>query len=159
MLDWINKHLENVIAIVLFVVMTIAVFTQILTRTFDYSLSWTEELARYCLIWLVFIGTSLAVIHQQHINIDVISKRLNESEKKVLAVIAQAIFFAFSLVILFYSTQMVIDLYRLDQHSPALGLPMWIVYLACPVGFALTAFRLLQQIVNTVETTKTEMDK
>lgn len=151
MLFWLNKNVENVIAITLLVVMTLAVFLQIVTRTLDYSLSWTEELARYCLIWLVFIGLSLAVIHQQHIKIDVISKHLNTKEKKVLALVAHLVFLAFSLVILFYSTQMVMNLFFLEQHSPALGLPMWIVYLACPVGFCLTSFRLLQQMVLTIE--------
>ncbi|ROV57115.1 TRAP transporter small permease subunit [Vibrio ponticus] len=49
---------------------------------------------------------------------------------------------------------MVMDLYSLGQTSPALGLPMWIVYLAGPAGFALTAFRLIQQMTQTFEELK-----
>ncbi len=56
MLNWLDKYFENTIAVILLVIMTAAIFLQVVSRTFDYSIAWTEELARYCFIWLGFRG-------------------------------------------------------------------------------------------------------
>lgn len=149
MLKWLDKYFENTVACILLATMTAAIFLQVVTRTLDFSVSWTEELARYCFIWLVYIGISFAVAKKSHIKIEAINMLLDEKEKKYLSLFSDMVFFLFSSVILFKSTQMVINLYLLGQTSPALGLPMWMVYLAGPVGFALTAFRLIQQMVLT----------
>lgn len=154
MLKWLDKYFENTITCLLLVIMTIAIFLQVVTRTLDYSISWSEELARYCFIWLVYIGISFAVAKKSHIKIDAITMLLDKKENKYLSLFADGVFFVFSCVILFKSTQMVMNLYSLGQTSPALGLPMWIVYLAGPVGFALTAFRLIQQMSQTFEELK-----
>ena len=155
MLNWLDKYFENTIAVILLVVMTAAIFLQVVSRTFDYSIAWTEELARYCFIWLVYIGISFAVSRKSHIKIEAIAMLIDEKEKKYLSLFSDFVFLAFSVVILFKSTQMVANLYYLGQTSPALGLPMWIVYLAGPVGFALTSIRLIQQMVSTTDDIKT----
>ncbi|PSW22117.1 TRAP transporter small permease [Photobacterium sanctipauli] len=151
MIKWLDKYLENTIACILLAVMVTAIFLQVVTRTLDISLSWTEELARYCFIWLVYIGVSFAASRKSHIKIDAVAMLLDPKEKKYLSLLSDLVFFAFSCFILFHSTQMVMNLLYLGQTSPALGLPMWIVYLAGPVGFALTAFRLLQQMIITFD--------
>ncbi|CAK3876075.1 C4-dicarboxylate transporter, DctQ subunit [Vibrio crassostreae] len=155
MLNWLDKYFENTIAVILLVIMTAAIFLQVVSRTFDYSIAWTEELARYCFIWLVYIGISFAVAKKSHIKIEAIGMLIDEKEKKYLSLFSDFVFLAFSVVILFKSTQMVANLYYLGQTSPALGLPMWIVYLAGPVGFALTSIRLIQQMVSTTDDIKT----
>ncbi|MGF1733759.1 TRAP transporter small permease [Photobacterium satsumensis] len=151
MIKWLDKYLENTLACILLAVMVIAIFTQVVTRTLDISLSWTEELARYCFIWLVYIGVSFAASRKSHIKIDAIAMLLDDKEKKYLSLLADFVFFTFACFILFHSTQMVLELYHLGQTSPALGLPMWIVYLAGPVGFGLTSFRLIQQMIITFD--------
>ena len=155
MLNWLDKYFENTIAVILLVIMTTAIFLQVVSRTFDYSIAWTEELARYCFIWLVYIGISFAVAKKSHIKIEAIAMLIDEKEKKYLSLFSDFVFLAFSVVILFKSTQMVANLYYLGQTSPALGLPMWIVYLAGPIGFALTSIRLIQQMVSTTDDIKT----
>ncbi|MDA0153119.1 TRAP transporter small permease [Vibrio sp. Makdt] len=154
MLNWLDKYFENTIAVILLVIMTAAIFLQVVSRTFDYSIAWTEELARYCFIWLVYIGISFAVAKKSHIKIEAISMLIDDKEKKYLSLFSDCVFLIFSVVILFKSTQMVEHLYQLGQTSPALGLPMWIVYLAGPVGFALTTLRLIQQMVSTTDEIK-----
>lgn len=151
MLKWLDNYFENTVACILLIVMTVAIFTQIVTRTLQYSLSWTEELARYCLIWLVYIGVAFAVLKKKHIRIDAIVPLLDPKEQKYLSLFADGVFLAFATYILFHSTQLVLNLYWLGQTSPALGIPMWIVYLAGPAGFALASFRLIQQMALTLD--------
>lgn len=146
MLNWLSRHLEDVICCSLLVIMASVIFLQVITRSLNFSLSWTEELARFCLIWLVYIGVSFAAAKKKHIQIDAFANYLSKREQQYLALFSEGVFYLFACIILFLSTQMVMDLYLLGQTSPALGLPMWIVYLAAPVGFALTSLRLLQHL-------------
>ncbi|ROV57915.1 TRAP transporter small permease, partial [Vibrio ponticus] len=115
MLKWLDKYFENTITCLLLVVMTVAIFLQVVTRTLDYSISWTEELARYCFIWLVYIGISFAVSKKSHIKIDAITMLLNKKENKYLALFSDGVFFIFSCIILFKSTQIVMDWSALRQ--------------------------------------------
>ncbi|WP_026971796.1 TRAP transporter small permease [Aliagarivorans marinus] len=151
MLKWLDKYLENVIACSLLAIMVGAIFLQVVTRTLNFSLTWTEELARYCMIWLVYIGLSFAVAKRSHIRIDAINMLLDKKEQHYLSLLASTVFLVFATVILYKSTQMVINLQMLGQSSPALGLPMWTVYLAAPVGFGLAVIRLIQQMFATYE--------
>src|SRR6266542_4259240 len=47
-------------------------------------LSWTEEIARLCLVWITFLGTYLAYRRNLHISIDLVQKRLSRSAKKIV---------------------------------------------------------------------------
>jgi len=145
-MKWFENNLEYVLVVTLLAVMTTAVFLQVVTRTFSYSLSWTEELARYSFIWLVYIGISFAVKEKKHIKIEALEMAVDDNGKKILGLISHTIFLLFAIFVIIYGSKMVINLYSLGQTSPALGLPMWIVYLAGPVGFGLTAVRLIQQL-------------
>ena len=56
-LKFLNDYLEETICIILMSVMTIIIFIQVIMRyVMHNSLSWSEELARYCFIWLIYIG-------------------------------------------------------------------------------------------------------
>ena len=59
---WLDRHIEEVLLIVLSTVMLGIIGVQIFMRfILGSSLGWSEELARYCFIWLVFIGVSYGV--------------------------------------------------------------------------------------------------
>src|SRR5690606_34234179 len=109
------------------------------------SLSWSEELARYCFIWLVYIGISYGVKMQRHIKVDALLHFLKDRQKIYLSLIANLIFLAFSIFIVIYGYDISRQLLGWGQTSPALHIPMGIVYLATPVGFAITSIRLIQQ--------------
>jgi TRAP-type C4-dicarboxylate transport system permease small subunit len=158
-IKWLEGNFEFVLVVSLLAIMTTAVFLQVVTRTFNYSLSWTEELARYCFIWLVYIGISYAVKEKKHIKIEALEMVMDEDGRKLLGLISHVIFLLFSIFVVFVGSNMVINLYFLGQTSPALGLPMWIVYLAGPVGFSLCAVRLVQQLKDKLDDYFQESDK
>ncbi|MFA1819982.1 TRAP transporter small permease [Virgibacillus oceani] len=147
-LKWLDEHLEESLLIILSSVMSIAITLQVFMRhVMNSSLSWSEELARYCFIWLVYIGISYAVKKQRHIKVDVVLHILKEKQKIILGIIANLIFLAFSLLMIRYGYDIAQQLLNFGQTSPALHIPMGIVYMATPVGFALTSIRLIQQII------------
>lgn len=152
-LKWLDAHFEEWLLIILSTVMTVVIASQVFMRhVMNSSLSWSEELARYCFIWLVYIGISYGVKMQRHIKVDVVLQFIKEKQKVVLGIIANLIFLAFSIIIIIYGYNISQQLLGWGQVSPALHFPIGLVYMATPVGFALTSIRLIQQIVYQVLT-------
>lgn len=147
-IKWLDEHIEESLLVVLSIVMTASITLQVFMRyVMNSSLSWSEELARYCFIWLVYIGISYGVKMQKHIKVDVVLQFIKNKQKIVIGIIANLIFLAFSLLIIVYGYDIAKQLLNWGQTSPALHIPMGYVYMATPVGFALTSIRLIQQII------------
>ncbi len=87
---------EDWITVGLFWVMTILVFLQFFTRyVMNDSLAWTEELATYCLIGVVFIGASMCVRKSRHIQVDLIYRYLPHGPARVLSTLVDLLRTAF----------------------------------------------------------------
>src|SRR5690606_39758959 len=141
-IKWLDANLERTLLIILSAIMTSSITLQVFMRyVMNSSLSWSEELARYCFIWLVFIGNSYGVRMQKHIKVDAILQFLKDKQKIVLGIIANLIFLAFSILIIIYGNQIVQQFLGWGQTSPALHVPMGLIYAATPVGFTLTSIR------------------
>src|SRR5690625_3663269 len=76
---------------------TLTVLTQVLARYFKYSLPGTEEVARLLVVWLTFLGTSLAIHEKGHLSVGFFVKRFNEQFQKGIYLIVNL------LVLLFFS--------------------------------------------------------
>lgn len=107
--------------------------------------SWTEELARYLLIWIGLLGGAYAYHVRMHLGLDLLTRQLSAGARRV-----QARFIHFA-VILFAATALVgggvrlvwLEL-ELGQVSPALGMSMAMVYLSLPVsGLMLILYAVL----------------
>jgi TRAP-type C4-dicarboxylate transport system permease small subunit len=148
---WLDDHFEETLLIVFSMIMVIVITLQVFMRhVMGASLSWSEELARYCFIWLVYVGISYGVKKQRHIKVDVVLILLKERGKIILNLIANVLFLGFAIFIIIYGSRITGQLMGFGQTSPALSLPMWIVYAATPVGMALTSFRIIQQMLRQI---------
>ena len=126
MLKFLGK-IEDVFCAVSLLLTTIILFVNVVLRyVFSASTSWAEELIRYLMIWITFIGGSVCVRHSAHIRMDFLLTR---------AVYLIAAGFCGALIV--YSWQLVEFTIEMEQTSPAMGVPMWIPYLAMPLGSAL----------------------
>jgi TRAP-type C4-dicarboxylate transport system permease small subunit len=124
----------------LLVTMVLAVTWQVITRDVlgDPS-GWTEELARFLLIWIGLFGGALAYHRGLHLGLDLTTKR-RELQRVVRHVCV--LLFAVS-VLIAGGASLVALTAELDQFSPALGLPMAVVYLALPAsGLLMAVFAL-----------------
>lgn len=127
---------------------TIDVLWGVFTRyAIGSQASWSEELARFLLIWIGLLGAAYVSGQNQHLAIDLLKPKLNESGKIRLT---KAIKF---LIVLFALMVMVIGGFRLmyitsvlGQTSPALQIPMWIVYGIIPVsGLLIIYYKLTEK--------------
>jgi TRAP-type C4-dicarboxylate transport system permease small subunit len=129
-----------------FGVMISVTFAQVLCRYVLRSpLPWSEELARYCFVWIVFLGATLGLERGVHIGVDILTILLPPWAQQWLTRVTQILILIFTLVIIAASIP-VLDANRL-QFSPALDIQMAKVYLAIPLGMAVMAILLLGKLV------------
>lgn len=128
-------------------VMVASTFLQVVFRYFlDHPLSWSEELSRFCFIWIVYLGTALAAKSGSHIGVDYLYKRLKTAVQLPIFVFTNLLILCFVGVVFFESIPVIgIDM---SQHSPAIGIPMGLVYLAIPTGFGLIFFYVSVQVAS-----------
>ena len=156
-LHWLDEHAEETLLIIFSSIMVFIISLQVFMRhVLGDSLAWSEELARFSFIWLVYIGISYGVKKQRHIKVDVLLLLFKKKGKIILNMIANIIFIGFALVIIYYGQHIALRILELGQQSPGLQIPMGLVYLATPVGMGLTVIRLIQQIIEQI---KALMDK
>lgn len=148
----LDEKLELAISVVLMSLMTIIIFIQVIMRyVMKNSLSWSEELARYLFIWLIYIGISYGAKKMQHIKIEASLKLFPKKVRPIIVIIGDFLFFGFSLFIVYTSSIVVQRQIELGQVSPAMHIPIWIVYAAPLVGFVLTSIRQAQVIIYRVK--------
>ena len=149
-LRWLDKNIESFILVVLSILAVVVVFAQVFMRkVVGSSLVWSEELARYAFIWIIYIGVSYAVKRQAHISVDAINLVLGRMGKFIFAICANIAVLAFAVILSYYSFEVVLQITRI---SPAMGLSMKLVYAAPMVGLLLTAIRVVQQMKIQVDT-------
>lgn len=143
---WWRKHsVEEYIGGALLVLMVVVIFAQIIARyIFGDSFAWSEELARYAAIWLIYITLGAVVLKAQHVTVDAMVTRLPEQMKRPWEQGIQLVVFALNILLVVYGAILVVRMSGLGQTSAALQLPMWIVYAAVPVGLALASVRAVQ---------------
>ncbi|HIW12065.1 MAG TPA: TRAP transporter small permease [Candidatus Salinicoccus stercoripullorum] len=145
LIRWFDEHFEEYILIMLSFFTVVVIFIQVMMRyVFSSSLSWSEEIARYGFIWMIFIGVSYAVKKNKHLKVDAITMLFNDKGKTIIGIIANVLFLVFAVVITYYSFEIV---GRITRESAALQIPMSWVYAAPAAGMALTVIRLIQNLV------------
>ena len=152
----ISKQLERVLAWMLIVLMGISVVNvlwQVFTRfVLANPSSYTEELARYLLIWVGLLAAAYGVGTKSHLAIDLLPLRLEGRKRQWLEVVIQfslAVFALFVMVI--GGIRLVSMTLYLEQTSAALAVPLGYVYLVLPIAGVIIVFF---SVVNLIEALK-----
>lgn len=131
-MDKINKGLK-LILVIFIAVAFVALVAQVFSRfIFQVPITWTEELSRYLLIWITFIGASIAARYQQLIRLEMINSVLPESLKRVVSFAALVITSIFCAFTIYYGLDLIKIVHK--QTSPALHIPVSYPYSAILVG-------------------------
>jgi TRAP-type C4-dicarboxylate transport system permease small subunit len=150
-LKWLDEHFEECIMMVLMCIMVAIMTLQVFMRyVMNNSLSWPEEMTRYLFIWFVFLGISYAIKYDRHLRVDILLNYLPERFKKKLLFIDDVLFLVFAVYLIKPSLRVIQKLIETYQVSPALRMPMYIVYLGLLVGILLTLLRLIQKFISSV---------
>lgn len=150
----INKFEEYMVGIIILASSVLIFINVVLRYGFNSGFHWSDEMVRYLMILLTFIGGSICVRTGTHIGVDVVFTVLNEKITKVLLGFIYIVGLIFSLVIAYFGIRIVQRNILHPQLSPALQIPMFIPYLSIVIGFGLSAYRYVQLIYNTVHQMK-----
>jgi TRAP-type C4-dicarboxylate transport system permease small subunit len=140
--DLSKTPLEAWAALALFWALAGVVFTQFFTRyALNDSAAWTEEIARYLLIGVVFVGASIGVAKNNHIQVDLLYRYLPARVCRWMAVAVDLVRIAFFGSMTVYTVQM---MQKMGSYQMTIvDLPMNIVYSVVLFGFAAMALRSL----------------
>lgn len=131
----IDKFLSRILVFIMSF-MVINVLWQVFSRyVLGTPSSFTDELARYLMIWLGILGAAYVSGQNAHVAIDYLPKKLDEKKQKKLKRLvnfAILLFALFALVI--GGSRLVFLTFVLEQYSPALKLPLALVYLVIPLS-------------------------
>lgn len=121
-------------------------FAQVVFRyAFGSPLTWSDELARYCFVWIVYFGAPVALYRGLHIGVDNLTIRLSPRAREFLETINNVLGLLFVLIVAYASLE-VLDANRL-QFSPSLGIQMSLVYLALPISMGVMALVLAARLL------------
>lgn len=134
-------RLLQVLLTVLMAALVIPVTMQILSRYTGIipRFIWTEEIARFCFVWIILIGSMIAVRDGSHFDVDVLPHSSNPRVELAMTIVTQLAILAVALTFVRYGWDFAILGSR--QQSEIAGLPMLSIYIAWPLaGLTWTAF-------------------
>lgn len=139
------NNFEEYCLMILFPIMTSVVFIATIGRYLQlFSLPWSEELSRYIMVWMAYLGASVGIKRNAHLGVEVLINMLPKKIQRAAAYVRVVIIIIFNSLIIYYSFQIISHQIRIQQTSPALFIPIWIAYLAVPFGMFLMGVRLIQ---------------
>jgi C4-dicarboxylate transporter DctQ subunit len=141
--------LEEHLILVLLPSMTLVVLAATLARYTEwFSMFWGEELARYMMVYLGYLGIALAMKRRVHIGVTALTDKIQSRQgKRVLLVFQTLVVLLFCGVISKFLFSIIARQHSIGQVSPALEIPIWIPYAAVPLGMILLAARACEVFV------------
>jgi C4-dicarboxylate transporter DctQ subunit len=141
----IIDRIEEILISVLLGAATLLVFAQVVARyVFNAGITWAPELVQHFFLWTVMIGASYGFKHGVHLGVDVLMKKLPETQRRIMALVAVVISLGFTGFMAYLSFFYVHDAYKMELMTVDLEIPQWIPHLALPFGFTLISIRLVQ---------------
>lgn len=129
--------------------MTLLVAVQVFCRyVLNHSLFWSEEMARFLLVWLTFLGASCAYYRQVNPGVDFLYARLPQLMQKFCTILTHLVSIGLFSVMVVYGYQFAWFV-RL-QISPALQIPKWVVMSIIPFSGAVLAFHAVTFLIEAV---------
>ena len=141
----LNSITESVCCIFL-VAMTLTVALQVVCRyLLGAALTWSEEFARYGLVWITFLGGSVAVKKGAHMGVEALVTMLSPRLRNIVQLFTLLSVMGFLVVATIKGGQLA--LFNMKQHSPAMGVPMGAVYSAIPTGCLIMLIHTSEQLI------------
>ena len=139
--DRVLLRLNRWLMIVILAAMAMMVFANVALRFLtDESILWVEEVSRYLMIWLTFLGAGVVLRYGGHIGIDTLQDSFPRQAPAIRVLI-------FVLLLGFFGFMVWIGtryaMLTWGQTTPVMQIPVGVVYLAMPVGFGLLIVHLL----------------
>ena len=143
--EWLQTGLRWALCL-LMSLMVVIVFANVIARySLSASLAWSEEVARFMLIWLVFIGAVLAYVNDEHLGLDIIVRLFPRRIRYGLAVVADLLIMVAIYLVIHGGAQLMRDSW--EWGSPATDTPYGYVYTVVPACGILLLLQTIGKMV------------
>lgn len=148
----IIRKANEIAIITLFTIIIFTVFLQVVARyVFNSPPAWSEELARYCQVWMVLLTSSICIRKGSHLAVDYLTHHLSTKWKKWLGIFTHTLIVIYLAAVLYFG--FVLLQVGQFQYSPAMEIRMSLTYLIFPIGYSLM---LIEAIIVTVKLVRSE---
>jgi TRAP-type C4-dicarboxylate transport system permease small subunit len=150
-IEILDAILKNVL-IVLMAAMVTAVSWQVISRyVFSSPSSWTEEVARFLLIWIGVLGAAYAFRTGVHLGLDILPKKLTGRSAELLKQFTAFVVVLFAMTVLVIGGGSLVSLtWELRQYSAVLGLPIAFVYSVIPTAGVLICIYAIAAVTGAI---------
>lgn len=144
------KYLDKIIEVaeaILGCTMIVCLVIEVLGRyILPFSTTWTEELARYCLVWAMMLGCGYGFGKNYHIVIDILTHKLSGKAKYTCDLLSNIFTIAFCLIVFWLSIERFP--YVAKEYMTMVRVSFGYVYAALPTGLALAVLYCLKNIID-----------
>ena len=143
-----NRHLEETICMILLMALILLTNMEVFRRyVLNSPGAYTEEIIRYVLVVMVFVGIAYLVRIRKHIVCNVIPASMNQKQQYAIYVVMTCLCLVFHCIMLYAAYKLVLNQKMILKTAPAMGIPMWPVSSCMLFGFTLCIFRTVQIFV------------
>lgn len=156
LIGWLEKILAFLMA-----VLVVDVIWQVVTRfLLNNPSSFTDELARFLLIWLGLLGAALVSGHKMHLAIDLVSGGIHNPRllRNLAIFIESAVVISTLGIMVWGGGKLVYTIWSLGQTSTALQIPLSVVYSIIPLSGLLIAYFAFEDILSRIKKERADGD-
>lgn len=143
---WFDEHFEETLLVIFLILIAFVSLIQIVVRRFFGALPWPEEFDRYCWVWTVFLSLPYTIRKGNMLRVNVLVDLFPTKLRNTINILVDAINLAVMALLLKSSFTVIQNAVKSQRKSPAMQLPMYIVYLCLVIGFGLGVVRSIQMI-------------
>jgi len=153
----LNWLIERICAF-LMAVLVLTVWIGVIDRyAWALGATWTEEFARYTMIWCALLAVSCCAYRREHIGLEFVLNFLSKPYRRFLQLVLDLIGLAFFIFLTYYSIGMTMS--GKSQHANIFGMTMFLPFASVPVSSALTVVQLMVTIVRDFSQSASEPEK
>ena len=162
-LDTSLFRVENFVILLTLGIMVIISFLQVILRNlFETGILWGDILLRHLVLWVGFVGASLATREEKHINVDVLTRLVPRKYIPFIQFIVNLA--AFVICYILAKASYIFLSFEIEAGTTLfLDIPSWYIQIILPVGFGLIGLRFLlkifEQISNVLSSKKMAEEK
>jgi C4-dicarboxylate transporter DctQ subunit len=150
-LDFIDVQISKLEGVMLafgVIAMTINTIAAVISRfIFNSAITYTDELNMIFIVVVTYAGLSYAARNGRHIRMSAIYDAMPAKMRKVMMIVMASVTSAFMFFLSFYSYYYIVEVYESGRILPALGLPVFYIYLWVPIGFIVTGLQYAFTVV------------
>lgn len=151
-LDKVISKVEELIATIGLGTMCVITIVAVFFRyALHHPIIWSEEAARYLMVWSTMLGISIATRQKAHLGIDIFVSMAPKKAQRILEIISWSMLIIMYVFLVITSILFICNAVKTGNVTPMLRIPFYIIYLALPIGFALGAVRGAQVLMDIVK--------